>query len=82
MKKVTVRTASRRLPALLALVERGEEILITKRGVPVAVISPCRAPAMAPERQAAIARAIELMAKGLPWGDAEPPFTRAEMHER
>jgi antitoxin (DNA-binding transcriptional repressor) of toxin-antitoxin stability system len=62
-------------------VERGEEILITKRGSPVAILSPYRPPMVA-ERQAAIDHAIGLMTKGLPWGDAEPPFTREEMHER
>jgi prevent-host-death family protein len=82
MKTMTAREANHGFSDLLARVERGEEVVITKRGTPVAVLSPYRRPAMTPERQAAIARAIELMAKGLPWGDAEPPFTRDEMHER
>jgi hypothetical protein len=37
---------------------------------------------MTPERRAAIAHALRLMEKGLPWGDALRPFTRDEMHER
>ena len=82
MKAITAREANQGFSDLLARVERGEEVLITKRGNPVAIISPYRPPAMTPERQAAIARAIELMTKGLPWGDAAPPFTRDEMHER
>jgi antitoxin (DNA-binding transcriptional repressor) of toxin-antitoxin stability system len=73
----------RRFAALLVRVERGEEVIITKRGTPVAILSPYRPPAMKPERQAAIDRAIKLMKKGLPWPDGVgPPFTRDEMHER
>ena len=82
MKTVSAREANQGFSELLAKVERGEEVLITKRGMPVAVLSPYRPPAMTPERRAAVARAIELMTKGLPWGDAGPPFARDEMHER
>jgi prevent-host-death family protein len=82
MRTFSARDANHRFSELLAQVERGEEVLITKRGTPVAVLSPYRRPAMTPERQAAIARAIELMEKGLGWGVAGPPFTRDEMHER
>ena len=82
MKTITAREANHGFSDLLAQVERGEEVLITKRGTPVAIISPYRAPAMTPQRRAAVARAIELMREGLPWGDAGPTFTRDEMHER
>jgi antitoxin (DNA-binding transcriptional repressor) of toxin-antitoxin stability system len=61
-------------------VERGEEILITKRSKPVAVLRPYRPPLMTPERQKAIQHAIDVMAKGLPWGDALRRFKREEMH--
>jgi hypothetical protein len=37
---------------------------------------------MTAARQKAIARAVELMKKGLPWGSALRRFTRDEMHER
>jgi hypothetical protein len=37
-------------------------------------------PVLARKRQAAIDRAIKVMAQGLPWGAAV--FTRHEMHER
>jgi prevent-host-death family protein len=82
MKTITAREANQGFSELLTRVERGEEVLITKRGNPVAIISPYRASAMTPERQAAIAHAIELMTKGLAWGDEEPHFSRDEMHER
>jgi antitoxin (DNA-binding transcriptional repressor) of toxin-antitoxin stability system len=67
---------------LLSRVERGEEILITKRSKPVALLSPYRPPRLTPERQAAIEHAIKVMAQGLPWGAAARAFTRDEMHER
>jgi prevent-host-death family protein len=81
MAKITARDATRGFAALLARVERGEEVIVTKRGVPVAIVSPYR-PAMSANRQATIDRAVTLMRKGLPWGETPPPFTREEMHER
>jgi antitoxin (DNA-binding transcriptional repressor) of toxin-antitoxin stability system len=61
-------------------VERGEEILITKRSKPVAVLSPYRPPLMTPERKKAVQHAIDVMAKGLSWGSALQKFKREEMH--
>jgi antitoxin (DNA-binding transcriptional repressor) of toxin-antitoxin stability system len=58
-----------------------EEILITKRSKPVALLSPYQPP-LTPERQAAIEHATKVMAQGLPWGAAVRTFTRDEMHER
>jgi len=81
MKKVTVRDANRGFSALLAQVERGEPVLITRRGNPVAILLPYGAPMTAP-RQAAIDHARELMKKGLAWGEEELHVTRDEMHER
>jgi antitoxin (DNA-binding transcriptional repressor) of toxin-antitoxin stability system len=66
----------------LARAERGEEILITKHNKPVAVLSLYRSPGITAERKRGIRRALQLMKKGLPWGDALPQFTRDEMHDR
>jgi len=82
VKTVSARQANHEFSKLLARVERGEEILITKRSKPVAVLGPYRPPRMTAERQKAIAHAIEVMEKGLRWGGALRPFTREEMHER
>jgi prevent-host-death family protein len=82
MKTITARDANHRFSDLLSQVERGEEVVITKRGHPVAVLSPYRVPAMTAERRAAIAHAIAVMTKGLPWDGALRTFTRDEMHER
>ena len=82
MRAVTAREANQSFSELLNDVERGEEVLITKRGRPVAVLSPYQRPELTPEREAAVERAIALMEKGLPWGSEVRPPTRDEMHER
>jgi len=80
MKTVSARQANHEFSDLLTRAEHGEEILITKRGKPVACLSPYRPPLMTAERKKDIRRAIDVMAKGLPWGSALPRFRREEMH--
>ena len=82
MKTVSARQANLDFAKLLSRVERGEEILITKRSKPVALLCPYQPPRLTPQRQAAIEHAIEVMVQGLPWGVALRTFTRDEMHER
>jgi prevent-host-death family protein len=82
MKTVSARQANHEFSDLLSRVERGEEILITKRKKPVAVLSPYRPPLMTPEREKAIQHAIDVMEQGLPWGRTLRRFRREEMHER
>jgi len=82
MKTVSARQANHEFSALLSRAERGEEILITKHNKPVAVLSPYRSPGMTAERKTAIRHALQLMKKGLHWGDALPRFTRDKMHDR
>ncbi len=82
MSAVTVREANQGFSELLAQLQHDDEVLITKRGRPVAVLSPYQAPDVTPEREAALASAVALMETGLPWGDALRPHSRDEMHER
>ena len=82
MKTVTAREANQSFSSLLSRVETGEEIVVTKHGRPVAVLTPFRRPVMTPEREAAIAEMVDVMKKGLPWGTSLRRFTRDEMHER
>jgi prevent-host-death family protein len=81
MKTISARQANQGFSALLSQVEHGEEILITKRGRPVAILGPYRPSVMTPERQRAIHQAIKVMAKGLPWGSALRRFKRDEIHD-
>ena len=59
MKTVSARQANLDFAKLLSRVERGEEILITKRSKPVELLCPYQPPRLTAERQAAIKHAIE-----------------------
>ena len=82
MKTVSARQANHQFSNLLSRAERGEEILITKRSKPVAVLGPYRPPVRTAERKKAVQHAIDVMTKGLPWGSSLQRFEREEMHER
>jgi prevent-host-death family protein len=80
MKSVSAHKASRCFLRLLEEAENGESVVITRRGTPVAVLSPyCRRP-QEDERERAIERVMRLMQNGLSLGGAR--LTRDEMHER
>lgn len=79
MRAVSAREANQSFSQILQEAESGAEIVITRRGKPVATIGPYRSEKAA-DREAAIERIIELMKKGLPFGGRR--FTRDEMHER
>jgi prevent-host-death family protein len=82
MKSVSAREANQGFSSLLSQVEQGQEVLITKRGRAVAILAPYRPSLLTPVRKRAIQRAIKLMEKGLPWGNALRHFTRDEMRDR
>jgi prevent-host-death family protein len=81
MRTITAREANQSFSKWLSEAERGEEIVITRHGKRVATLKPYSPPAMTPERQAAIERALAVVRKGLPLGMTRP-LTRDEMHER
>jgi prevent-host-death family protein len=80
MRSVSAREANQQFARILGEAEGGEEIVITRRGQPVAVLSPYRAPVLTPEQEAAIEHVVELMRRGI--GIGARRFTRDEMHER
>ncbi len=80
MKTVSAREANQQFSRLLGEVADGEEVVITRRGQPVATLAPYRGRPMTPERKAAIERLMELLERGLPMGGIRA--TRDEMHER
>lgn len=82
MKTVTAREANHGFSEILSQVEQGAEVLITKRGRPVAVLAPYKPPAMTPAREAAIKAAIAMMKKGLDWGPDFKMPTRDEIYDR
>jgi prevent-host-death family protein len=80
MRSVSAREANQQFAKILGEAASGEEIVITRRGQPVAVLSPYRPPARTPEQEAAIEAAIVMMRRGFVKGARR--FTREEMHER
>jgi prevent-host-death family protein len=81
MRHVTAREANQRFARLLSSVEDGEQVVITKRGKPVAVVSPYP-PEQAAERAAAIAEFLAVLREPLISAEDFRTFSRDEMHER
>ena len=79
MRSITAREANQSFSRVLRDAEGGQSVVITRRGQPVAVLSPYRR-ADAGDREQAIERVVQLMRRGLPLGGRR--FTRDEMHER
>jgi prevent-host-death family protein len=82
MKQITASEANQRFSEILSAVEIGEEVIVTKHGRPVAVISPYRPTLLSPERRAAIDRAIAVMDEPLNGDDKFRAFSRDEMHDK
>ena len=81
MRHVTAREANQRFARLLSSVEDGEQVVITKRGRPVAIVSPYR-PDLSEERKAAIEHLKKVMNEPVELRAPFRTFTRDEMHER
>ena len=81
MKQVTAREANQHFAQVLSSVEAGERVVVTKRGKPVAVISPYQA-ALSEERKAAIEHLMAVMDEPVKLRAPFRTFTRDEMHER
>jgi prevent-host-death family protein len=80
MRWVTARKADQAFSRVLGEAESGDEVVITRRGKPVAILRSYSSALASPERRVAVERAIELMenapAVGQPVG-----FSREEIHE-
>jgi prevent-host-death family protein len=81
MKQVTAREANQQFAKILSAVEGGEQVVISKHGKPVAVMSPYR-PALDVERQAAVSEFLAILNEPLIPGKDFRTFSRDEMHER
>jgi prevent-host-death family protein len=82
MKRITATEARRHLSKLLAVIASGDRIVITKRGRPVAIVSPHPVELTAAEREAAIAKMIAIMDEPLISTEKFRTFSRDEMHAR
>jgi prevent-host-death family protein len=80
MRSVSAREANQQFARILGEAASGEEIVITRRGKPVAVLVPWRRSPLTAEREAAIEQVVEIMRRGI--GRGARRFSRDEMHER
>ena len=79
--QIGIREANLHLSRYIAAVERGEEVIITRRGRPVARLTPVgRNREFTPEQEAAWERIRARMAHGYRLGGG--PLDRDELHER
>jgi prevent-host-death family protein len=81
MKQVTAREANQNFAKILSAVEAGQQVVISKRGKPVAVMSPYK-PAQDAEHQAAVEHLRAVLNEPVQLGAPFRTFTRDEMHER
>lgn len=80
MKTISAREANQSFSKLLAAAEAGEEIVITRRGRPVATLRAHDPARDDPERQAAVNRIIAMMRNAPPLGTARR-VSRDEIYE-
>lgn len=80
MRSISAREANQGFSKLLKAVAEGEEVLITRRGKPVARLSPIE-PAADSERAAEIKRILARLREGADLGP-RVSWTRDELHER
>jgi prevent-host-death family protein len=81
MRTVSARQANQEFSKLLQAVVDGEEVVITRRGKPVARLAPIQDRAREGERQAEIDRLIEHWREGIDLGEPVA-WTRDELYER
>ena len=79
MRTVSAREANQQFSKILEAAAGGEEVTITRRGVPVAKLVPVSGDADAAERECRKAEALALIKKGLPLGPTVP-WTREEIY--
>ena len=80
-KTVTLRDANQNFAKYVREAESGHELVITRRGVPVAKLIPASGKrVLTPEQQAALARTRKRMKKGWPLGIGK--LDRDSLYER
>lgn len=79
--QISLREANQHLSRYIKTVERGEELIITRRGKPVARLVPVTSERqLSPEQLAALERSRRRMHRGYDLGGRMP--ARDELHER
>jgi prevent-host-death family protein len=80
MRTVSAREANQHFSKLLAEAERGGDVVITKRGRPVARLSAIEGKPHGKDREAAIERLMNRLEKGVHLGNYR--FRRDELYDR
>ncbi len=79
MRRVSMREANQNFASLVAEVESGEQVILERRGVPVAEIIPFRSSEPVDEaREKRLRELRRRLMKGIPLGGKAP--SKAEMH--
>ena len=81
-RSVSAREANQQFSRILREVEAGAEVVVTRRGQPVARIVPAQRPGerqLTPEQEAAHARSMERLRKG--WDLGGGKFDRDELYD-
>ena len=81
MRTVSAREANQSFSKLLQAVVEGEEVVITRRGKPVARLAPIEGAARDADREAEIDRIIAHFREGVDLGNPVS-WTRDELYER
>jgi prevent-host-death family protein len=81
MRAVSAREANQAFSKLLQAVVEGEEVVITRRGKPVARLAPIKEGTRDAEREAEIDRIISHFREGVDLGEPVS-WTRDELYER
>ena len=81
MRHVSAREANQHFAKVLSAVEGGEQVVISKRGKPVAVMSPYK-PALDAEHEAAVERMIASMDEPVELAAPFRTFTREDPRRR
>lgn len=77
----SLREINQQLARYVKSVEQGDEVVITRRGKPIARLVPVAAERrLSPEQSKALERSLDRMRRGYPLGGRVPP--RDELHER
>lgn len=80
-QRISLREANQHLSHYIKAVEQGEEIIITRRGTPIARLVPvAKKRQLSPEQVAALKRTLTRMKRGYSLGGTIP--SRDELHER
>jgi prevent-host-death family protein len=83
-EEIALREANQQFARYVRAVEAGHSFVITRRGKPVARLVPVEPGrrVLTPEQQAARARALERMRRGIDLGERREPFDRASLYDR